>query len=228
MAAIRFSWLTRSAVAILSIIVVAGCSTGRADHYDVHDRVLLSGTRYSGTMMDVSMADGYGSGQHPDGSRYEGSCKNGLFEGQGKYTFADGAVYEGEHVRGYRNGQGKYTSPAGDDYAGEFRNDSLLRGQGTMIQAGGSRYTGTWDRETGRGSGEIVWKDGRHYKGQWIILSNAPDQPDGDGVMEWPNGTRVSGEFRNGQPHGWGTVTYANGTSEEGLWRCGKLVRRVD
>jgi hypothetical protein len=145
--------------------------------------------------------------------------------GRGKDTYKDGAFYDGGFTGGFWDGQGRYTSPAGNDYAGEFRLGELIRGQGIQIQGEDIRYAGTWDRRAGRGSGEIVWRDGRHYKGQWIILYHAPDQPDGEGVMEWPDGRRYSGDFRDGQPHGWGKMTYGDGKSEEGMWRCGKLVR---
>jgi hypothetical protein len=198
--------LRLSGLVLVTIVVIAqsGCErdgTGPS-HYRVANYLMDDGSRYTGMAKDCTTADGYGTSLDPDGSKWKGYFDCGRL-----------------------NGQGTYTSPAGDSYAGEFSGDELICVRGTIVQGEGVRYTGTWDRRAGRGNGDIVWKDGRRYKGQWLILYGMPDQPDGEGVMDWPDGKCYTGDFRDGQPHGWGTMTYRDGKSEEGLWRCGKLVR---
>jgi len=42
----------------------------------------------------------------PDGTRYEGSFKNGEYDGHGVLTWPDGKRYEGNFKNGLRDGKG--------------------------------------------------------------------------------------------------------------------------
>lgn len=39
------------------------------------------------------------------------------------------------------------------------------------------------------------------------------------GVMEWPDGTKYTGQFKEGKMEGKGTKTWPNGNRYDGLWR---------
>lgn len=58
----------------------------------------ISDGAYVGSMQS-GRYDGLGVYKYPDGTRYEGNFKNGLFHGTGKFVFANG-VYEGTFKNG--------------------------------------------------------------------------------------------------------------------------------
>ncbi|MBQ4035094.1 MAG: hypothetical protein II623_06505, partial [Paludibacteraceae bacterium] len=53
---------------------------------------------------------------------YDGTFKDGLFEGKGTITYKSGAKYTGDFKLGKREGKGTYTYPTGDIYTGDFKN----------------------------------------------------------------------------------------------------------
>ena len=56
--------------------------------------------------------DGQGEMIFPNGSRYLGSWKNGVFHGRGKYIWPEKkAIYEGCYKNGSKHGHGKYYIP---------------------------------------------------------------------------------------------------------------------
>lgn len=66
---------------------------------------------------------GLGTIKFPDGSKYEGQTKNGLFNGKGRMTHANGDIYQGEWKDGKANGFGVYVDQNGSMYKGEWLND---------------------------------------------------------------------------------------------------------
>lgn len=99
---------------------------------------------------------GHGKLSFGDGSYYEGEFKDGEIEGKGyRYFSASGNSYEG--IPSY------YlwimtTYALGDFHEGEFQ------GQGTMVYANGSRYTGDWVRNKRQGFGVYDTDDNSVYK----------------------------------------------------------------
>ena len=71
---------------------------------------------------------GEGAWQHPNGTRYAGTFRNGRRHGQGIYTTAEGAVYEGGHVNGGFSGKGTYHWPDGWSWRGIWRQNQGTRG----------------------------------------------------------------------------------------------------
>eukprot|EP00826_Nyctotherus_ovalis_P042995 TRINITY_DN4494_c0_g1_i7.p1 TRINITY_DN4494_c0_g1~~TRINITY_DN4494_c0_g1_i7.p1 ORF type:complete len:220 (-),score=73.29 TRINITY_DN4494_c0_g1_i7:57-716(-) len=81
--------------------------------------VWADGSRYDGTWKD-GKADGYGRLIHMDGDVYVGEWKNDKAHGKGKYTHKDGALYEGDWIEDKQNGYGVETWPDGSKYEGQY------------------------------------------------------------------------------------------------------------
>jgi hypothetical protein len=129
-----------------------------------------------------------------------------------------GAQYVGEFRGGEMNGQGTLTSPDGTYQQGEFRKGTPYKASGTWIAPDGTIEVGSWNRDGTRSGGTITWKDGRRYRGDWKLVENAAELPDGPGEMRWPDGRKYAGRFRDGIMEGMGTMTYPNGKVENGFW----------
>merc|ERR550537_562150 len=71
---------------------------------------------------DDAPPDGVAAVEYPDGSRYEGEWKGGLFSGQGKYARADGSGYDGAWLNGKAHGFGVYHA-AECTYSGQWEQD---------------------------------------------------------------------------------------------------------
>jgi hypothetical protein len=136
----------------------------------------------------------------------------------------DGSLYIGEMRGGKVTGQGSVVSPDGTNQQGEWRDGQPYRVSGTWVAADGTREVGTWKSDGTSSGGKIIWKDGRKYEGDWRVVPNGGELPDGAGTMTWPDGRQFVGKFSNGQPEGTGKMTYPNGKVEDGLWKQGKFL----
>ena len=69
----------------------------------------------------------------------------------------------------------------------------------------------------------ITLPDGSKYRGECddAVL------PHGQGVAEWPGGSRYEGEWCDGMPHGQGVATFPDGERYGGGWRHGMPHGRV-
>ena len=103
----------------------------------------------------------------------------------------------------------------------EYKHGALAYRSGTDAWSAGPTYTGVWAYDGRRSGGSITWPDGRSYQGDWRVVENQPDVPEGDGAMTWPDGRKYTGDFKEGVPHGLGKMVAADGTIREGLWRKG-------
>lgn len=56
---------------------------------------------------------------------FEGSFKEGMFDGQGKYKTGDDLVYNGNFTSGKMNGYGTFIWPNGFKYVGFWNNDEM-------------------------------------------------------------------------------------------------------
>jgi hypothetical protein len=141
-----------------------------------------------------------------------------------KALLPDGSLYIGEMRDGKVNGRGSVISPDGTNQQGEWRDGQPYRVSGTWVAADGTREVGTWNADGTRSGGKIAWKDGRKYEGDWKVVPNGSESPDGTGTMTWPDGRQFVGQFYNGQPDGTGKMTYLDGKVENGLWKQGNFV----
>ena len=80
--------------------------------------------------------------------RYVGSWWNGKRYGQGRITFAEDDEAERVHYEGTMFAPGCY----------------LFRVVLTLI---GCTLSGWWQNDRKEGWGEMVWKSGSHYQGEW-------------------------------------------------------------
>ncbi len=180
---------------------------------------------------------GQGYFKYPANKTYEGSFKNGAWDGYGKAHFIDdGEIYEGWWKNNLREGHGKTTfmDAAGNatgTWDGEYHDDAL-----------DGEATGTWSDGTvikGRFKGyELVsrgWirygKDyfeenlrGWEYDG-FMTMDNNWYRWNGEGKLTGLDGTVWEGHFRNDLMDGTFTIRHPDGTDEEAVFSNG---RRVD
>ena len=171
--------------------------------------------------------NGTGTDEYPDGSKYVGEFKDGLFHGHGVMSYATASIYSG--IKGSK-------------YVGEFK-DGLFHGYGTLVLIDGTQYEGSWKEGKRDGNGVIsdeLFKCSGYFEndvlqgeGTYAFLDGSDAEVvrittssewagavDGDYVGEVsagvPNGrgiqdnlvSRYVGEWREGRRHGLGTYTY--------------------
>ncbi len=103
--------------------------------------------KYQGQVKNVK-PNGLGILIEPNGSKYVGSWKDGLKNGQGTFT----------SLFTYKNVQGTFTSLYGSKYVGEWKNGKK-DGQGTITWPDGEKYEGEW-KDSEMWSGIFYDKDG--------------------------------------------------------------------
>ncbi len=106
-----------------------------------------------------------------DGSIYEGSFNNGMFEGTGVYTYPNGDIYEGNYSKGLKEGAGVFTWANGSTYKGNFRRDMFETG--VYGYANGDTYKGNFSEECGGSYWKCVDDFGVAYR-------NTPSMQDKD------------------------------------------------
>jgi hypothetical protein len=153
-----------------------------------------------------------------------GGSSSGSTGTEVKALLPDGSLYIGEMRDGKVNGRGSVISPDGTNQQGEWRDGQPYRVSGTWVAADGTREVGTWNADGTRSGGKVTWKDGRKYEGDWKVVPDGGELPDGTGTMAWPDGRQFVGQFYSGQPDGTGKMTYLDGKVENGLWKQGNFV----
>jgi len=212
----------------------------------------VDGRRYEGVIVNKERS-GQGVMVYSDDSRYKGEFKDGDANGQGVYTYVGGSRYEGEFKDGDANGQGVYTYVGGSRYEGEFKN-GRFSGQGVMTMADkmGLMIEGSFESYNGynyiyldgelidhlggegeykflsgvyygsiknglrNGQGIMNYTDGSKFKGNFI-----DGLKDGQGVMIYPDGTQFEGEYKNEELNGQGVETHPDGFVYEGEFEDG-------
>lgn len=175
----------------------------------------------------------------PDGDKYKGEFKDGLFCGWGIYTSRKGDRYEGEFSENMKNGKGTLLYSNGDKYVGQFTND-MREGRGTMLLVNGDKYEGEFKSNMIGGKGTMFYHEGNRYAGDFKnglkngngILSFAngdlyrgefkDDMRDGQGTYIFTDGSRYVGGFKNGQRQGNGRYIYPDGEEYIGEFKDGK------
>ena len=182
----------------------------------------------------------------PDGTKYEGTMKNGEITGNGVYTFSNGATYTGEVLNGLRHGKGIYKSE-GILFEGEWKN-GLKHGKGKIKQEG-MELDGEWDEGVLKGKCRIKWKTGNIFEGElvnnkmsgsgYMIWYDKKEKytgqwdnnlQNGFGIHIWYDGNqemkyfrdRYVGQWKDGKRDGYGIFFYSNGNIYEGYWKNNK------
>jgi hypothetical protein len=174
----------------------------------------------------------------PNGDRYKGPFKAGLFHGWGEYAFKNGDSYEGYFSDDLKAGKGTYVYANGDKYVGEFQND-MRQGTGSLLYANGDKYVGEFKGDTITGKGAKFYSNGNKYSGDFkdgIKQGNGllsyfngdsykgefkDDLRNGRGVYVFSDGSKYVGEFKDDKRHGTGRFIFADGGEYVGLFKDG-------
>lgn len=174
-------------------------------------------------------------------ARYEGSLRDGMFDGPGSLSMrrtdacrgycTELFVANGEPVTTmalsgtWRQGFLDTTEPTlatftydhGGTYLGEVRHDDVLgpvpHGQGESLDSDKLRYVGAFADGLPHGQGTATFPDGRTYKGFWDAGAWQ-----GRGDLTLPDGANYDGDFKNGRRHGRGIETRPGGERYDGEW----------
>lgn len=115
---------------------------------------------------EYELLQGIDIATYPDGTKYVGEWKDGLWYGRGTITRTNGTKYVGEFKEGLPNGQGTHTDPNGDKYVAEFK-DGIPNGQGIATYFDGSKYVGEFENGLAHGQGTFTFPDGFSFEGIW-------------------------------------------------------------
>lgn len=147
------------------------------------------------TCLKGDCINGYGVQEFNRGfqkiARYEGTFKNGKYEGEGVYFFENKDKYTGTFIDDKISGKGVYEYfETGDVYKGEFKEEQM-DGFGIYITKKGNRYEGNFKKGKLSGEGKLIRKDGE------ILIGNFKDDyPNGKAVIRNKSGKVIfDGEF---------------------------------
>lgn len=228
------------------------------------------GVIYSGSLVE-NRREGYGELTFPNKSNYKGHWKNNKFHGEGILSLCDGRVYKGKWSHG-RPIEGELTLANGNKYEGKWALSlmhdengkySFAKGtvyivyqgsfvEGMMQEFGeiqyptGEKYVGFWKNNNICGNGEIIWHEGKVFKGKFtpktatnhnefkgIFLSEDGVEYRADwrdmrindlhAVIVWRNGKKYEGTVIRGEIEGKGRMKYPNGEVYSGEWKNGEF-----
>ncbi len=151
----------------------------------------------------------------PNGDRYQGEMRGGLFAGWGKMAYKRGDTYEGFFENDMKHGFGTLVSSTGERYTGEFRND-MRSGRGSLYMLDGSRYVGDFREDQMTGKGVVVYANGDRFAGELRAGKRT-----GRGVMLFVNGDIYQGEFRDDARAGQGAYLFVDGSKYIGEFKNG-------
>jgi len=158
----------------------------------------------------------------PNGDKYRGEFKNGLFHGWGRYAYRNGDVYDGEFANDLKQGRGTMTYANGNRYKGEFK-DGLKHGNGVFRFANGDVYEGQFRNDLRHGLGTYVFGNGEKFVGEFREGKMA-----GQGRYVYKGGEEYVGEFKNGEKNGRGLCRYPDGRVLKGIWRQDRFVEALE
>ncbi|MBM4147754.1 MAG: hypothetical protein FJ224_01730 [Lentisphaerae bacterium] len=168
-----------------------------------------NGDRYEGGLKG-GLFEGWGVYYRANGDRYEGEFRGDMKNGNGTIHYANGDIYTGQFEDDRKQGRGSYTYRDGNRYVGDFFGDAL-HGSGIMVHANGNQYTGEFKNGAKHGRGTFTYGNGDSYTGQF-----AEDARNGSGTYVFANGDKYVGEFKSDRREGLGRYIYANGEEYEG------------
>jgi len=148
----------------------------------------------------------------PDGSIYNGTLNNNLFDGYGILIWRNGDIYEGQFLEGIINGTGKITSRS-YIYIGGFK-DGLFEGEGKITYTNGGSYEGLFKNGLYHGYGTNVDQIGNIYIGNFEYGIRT-----GEGSVQLISGDSFFGEYENDMFNGKGRYVERNGNVYTGSFK---------
>jgi hypothetical protein len=175
---------------------------------------------YEGSFKDGEY-DGFGRETYEGGHTYQGNFKNGMKHGYGVQRYADGQVYEGDFENDDWHGFGRRTHPDGIVYyEGSYQN-GVETGEGVLRRVDGVTYRGTFVGRVFHGQGTMCYTDGTKYVGEFD-----DGERHGNGIFYYADGDssgriRYEGSYRSGVADGPGVLYFRDGTKQEGeYWQA--------
>jgi len=164
--------------------------------------------------------NGYGEYQYSRGRRFEGSWRNGLFDGEGTFFYETGEKYVGSWIANQRDGEGQFFSVEGKlTYDGNWKED-VQSGYGIYHYPNGTRYAGQWEKGVRGGKGRFTIPNVGYYEGEF-----KKDRFNGQGSFYYADRSRYDGEWKDNVKHGKGKVYDPDGKLyREGTWANGDFV----
>ncbi|MCK5849371.1 MAG: hypothetical protein KAH23_00545 [Kiritimatiellae bacterium] len=174
-----------------------------------------NGDKYEGEFKN-GLFHGWGTFHYLNGDKYEGPFKNDEKYGRGSFVYRNGDRYDGEFRNNVKEGRGKLLLRNGDRYVGDFRNDGI-KGKGTYFYKNKNKYTGDFKNGFKHGNGGFIFANGDKYEGEF-----RDDKRHGKGTYTFGDGGRYIGEFKDGKRHGDGRYIYPDGKEYKGEFKAGK------
>jgi hypothetical protein len=138
------------------------------------EELTCDGSVYTGTFDGFIPHGPNGVLTNPDGSRYVGSFKNGIFD-KGVLTRPNGDSYEGQfaandHGMGVAQGKGTYRWQNGASYVGDFKL-GIMDGDGTLTR-NDFVFEGEFKDGMVNGLGRLIWPDETIEEGNFRTITN--------------------------------------------------------
>jgi len=154
-----------------------------------------------------------------DGSFYKGEKFNQKRHGKGKFVYSDGGIFEGDWKFGKMDGYGVlYYGDQSIAYEGEWKRDKF-QGRGILHNEKNSiEYDEKFYDLKNLDNINNFWTK---YEGNF-----AEDHKEGSGILYFPNGDKISGNFLKDKLSGKNCVLYRkNGEVLKGEWTNNILVK---
>lgn len=200
---------------------------------------MSNGDLVEGKFVNGSLCQGMARILYNNGEFYTGQVSQfGSRNGQGVYYYSNGDIYDGQFVDGKRIGSSRLRFKDNSEYIGQFIDDQA-DGNGIYTDKHGNRFmtvshdhndpsfegikNGFFLRGRLYGLGEIIFKNGDLYKGQFKGTKR-----DGYGEMKYltpVNGLDISelgeykGHWRQDKRDGYGKMEYMNNCEFKGNWQ---------
>mmetsp|Transcript_39769 Transcript_39769/g.93367 ORF Transcript_39769/g.93367 Transcript_39769/m.93367 type:complete len:705 (+) Transcript_39769:538-2652(+) len=187
-----------------------------------------SGDRYEGTW-ELGQMQGHGVLQFLNGDRYRGQFLWGAIHGYGRYEYnsKEHPEWRGDVFQGFFDGGKKHTlgvyyfAESRGMYTGEFWHGHFHGW--AKLESDVEIYEGQFDTDLKSGLGVQYWGPGYDELEQSYSGDFGAGKRDGSGVLQFTDGSRFAGEFKDGQMCGAGKLSISQDDYfQEGFWERGR------
>jgi hypothetical protein len=162
---------------------------GRFESLASQEKYIANAVQLQTGCLFGNCANGNGTYAYRDGSRYEGSFRDGKPDGQGHFYYPNGDHYEGQMLRGLRHGKGRLIHENG-----KVTNGPWTQGESIALSSSFNRSRGgCMEGDCQNGFGIYIFKDGAKYHGTF-----RDGRPHGKGTVQYTNGEKYEGGMQGG------------------------------